>query len=600
QLADLEKALQSHTRAIELTSDGHPHLSLRHFNYALSRHLQYQHTREPSHLNSSVRSFRKSSQLLTCSPRDVFNHALCWANLATQHTYLNPIEAFRATIDLLPHFIWLGATTAQRYHDLFLAENVAVRAAYVAIQSSQYSLALEWLEHARCVVWNQSLMLRSPLDDLKLSHPNLAAQLQSVSRQLHYANSGIPASNEHPSSTSTPEHRHRLAREYNDLLAQARGFPGMEDFLKPSKAIRLIRAARNGPIVVINCHKDRCDALVVMPGKDNITHLTLPDFTQEAAQNARAGLVSSLRESGIRERGVNIVGERRPDENIARLLAALWNNVVKPVLNHLGYTNDPPPDTMPHITWCPTDALSFLPLHAAGDYDRPRSRVFDYAICSYTPTLTALLASNPTPTSRGFRVLAIGQANTPSHAPLPGTTRELELVQGHVKNIAEYSQLMDDQATTTAVLDAMDQHDWVHLACHASQDVYHPTKSGFYLHDGTLDISAINQRTFRNKGLAFLSACQTATGDEKLADEAIHLASGMLMAGYRSVIATMWSVKDDDAPYVADKVYAELMKHGKVGNGEAGKALHDAVAGLRDRVGEKEFGRWVPYIHIGS
>ncbi|CAE6487268.1 unnamed protein product [Rhizoctonia solani] len=53
-----------------------------------------------------------------------------------------------------------------------------------------------------------------------------------------------------------------------------------------------------------------------------------------------------------------------------------------------------------------------------------------------------------------------------------------------------------------------------------------------------------NPKSFKNKGLAFLSACQTATGDTNLPDEAVHLASGMLMAGYPSVIATMWSVMD--------------------------------------------------------
>ncbi|EUC59236.1 CHAT domain protein, partial [Rhizoctonia solani AG-3 Rhs1AP] len=120
------------------------------------------------------------------------------------------------------------------------------------------------------------------------------------------------------------------------------------------------------------------------------------------------------------------------------------------------------------------------------------------------------------------------------------------------------------------------------------------------LSDGTLDLASINRRSFKNKGLAFLSACQTATGDEQLPDEAIHLASGMLMAGYSSVIATMWSVRDEDAPFVADKVYAKLMKDGKLGNGEAGKALHHAVAELRNKIGEQKFECWVPYIHIGS
>ncbi|ELU37108.1 hypothetical protein AG1IA_08862 [Rhizoctonia solani AG-1 IA] len=60
----------------------------------------------------------------------------------------------------------------------------------------------------------------------------------------------------------------------------------------------------------------------------------------------------------------------------------------------------------------------------------------------------------------------------------------------------------------------------------------------------------------------------------------------------------MWYVMNGDAPFMADKAYETLMKTGNVGNEEAGRAVHYAVAGLREKVGEKEFGRWVPYIHI--
>ncbi|CAE7223837.1 unnamed protein product [Rhizoctonia solani] len=197
-------------------------------------------------------------------------------------------------------------------------------------------------------------------------------------------------------------------------------------------------------------------------------------------------------------------------------------------------------------------------------------------------------------------VISIGQADTPGRRPLPGTETEIEYIRAHTESNAKYSQLLSHKATVTAVLDAMEQHDWVHLACHAHQNLIDPTQSGFFLHGGTLDLAAINRRSFKGKGLAFLSACQTATGDEKLADEAVHLASGMLMAGYTSVIGTMWSVHDEDAPLVADKVYAQLMKDRKLGNGEAGRALHHAVAALRDKVGEQRFERWVPYIHMGS
>ncbi|KAJ1307061.1 hypothetical protein OPQ81_008040 [Rhizoctonia solani] len=337
-----------------------------------------------------------------------------------------------------------------------------------------------------------------------------------------------------------------------------------------------------------------------MPGADDIKHLPLPDFNEEKAQASHSDLATSLRRKGFRERGVKVLIPPGYKDRIESVLLGLWKGIVKPILDFLGFTNVHPIDSLPHITWCLTGALSFLPLHAAGDYDQPGARAFDCVVSSYTPILTALLASSPSSLNPTGRVLAIGQAKTPGHKPLPGTIRELECLKGHMQNQVEYSQLVDDQATIKKVLDAMEQHDWVHLACHAHQNISDPTKSGFYLHDGTLDLTSINRRSFRNKGLAFLSACQTATGDEKLPDEAIHLASGMLMAGYPSVIATMWSVVDDDAPFVADKVYAELMKIGKVGNGEAGKALHRAIAELRHNVGEKEFGRWVPYIHIGS
>ncbi|KAF8668244.1 TPR-like protein [Rhizoctonia solani] len=597
-MADLEKSIEHLSRAHTLTPDGHPHLPLRHCQMAISRHHQYQHTGHPSHLHACLTSFRHSSRLSSAAPRDVFDYALRWANLASQYSYLNPLEAFRAALDVLPHFIWLGATTAQRYDNLTLTGNLAIRAGAAAIRSSEYGTGLEWLEHGRCIVWNQTLMLRSPLDDLEACHPVIAARLSWTSKQLDQANSGASVSE---SDKDVPEFRYRLAREYTDLLAQTRSLPGFEDFLQPPKATGLMRVARHGPVVVINCSKDDCDALVILPGQDRVGHVSLPSYTESKATHARSEIEQLLHNKGLRERGFRLKSGRvqQPDPDVGLVLADLWKGVVKPVLEYLGCLTNDTVNQMPHITWCPTGALTFLPLHAAGDYDQPGSRVFDHIISSYTPTLTALLASAPTVPHRAPRVLAVGQMATSGYSQLPGTARELASIRAHTHNRADYSQLIGSKATATAVLDAMEEHDWVHLACHAHQNATDPTKSGFFLHGGRLDLAAITRRSFRSKGLAFLSACQTATGDEKLPDEAIHLASGMLMAGYRSVIATMWSVMDEDAPVVADMVYSQLMKDGKIGSGEAGRALHAAVTKLREKVGERNIARWVPYIHIG-
>ncbi|CAE6411319.1 unnamed protein product [Rhizoctonia solani] len=601
---DLNKSVEHSSRALALTPDGHPSLPARQFGHALSLLCQYRHTGDLAYLNNSLDFFRRASTL-TGAPREKFQFALRWAIFASKHSSLNPMEAYQVTIDLLPQFIWLGATVNQQYQDLLTVEDLAVNAASIAVIEMDYSLALEWLEHARCVVWSQSLMLRSPLDQLHAIRPDLATRLQIIAHQLHNASAETHSFRSLTSDSIDPEQvarqRRDLANEYQDLLAQARQLPNFENFLQPIRAYDVIRVARNGPIVVLNFPTNRCDALFLFPGSNEISSIPLQNFTQKKAQSLLFRMEKSLRLKQLRQRGVKVLHEPGFEDGMGSVLAILWSDIVKPILDFLGYTYDNNrTDILPHITWCPTGAVSFLPLHAAGDYSQPKSRGFDYAISSYTPTLTALLTPAPSPLSHNSRVLAIGQANTPGQTPLPGTIEELAYVKAHTHNKVKCSQLIDDQATTKAVLEAMEQHDWVHLACHAHQNATDPTRSGFFLSDGILDLASINQRSFRNKGLAFLSACQTATGDGKLPDEAIHLASAMLMAGYSSVIATMWSVVDEDAPFVADRVYAQLMEHGKMGNGEAGKALHNAVAELRDKVGEKEFGRWAPYIHIGS
>lgn len=195
-------------------------------------------------------------------------------------------------------------------------------------------------------------------------------------------------------------------------------------------------------------------------------------------------------------------------------------------------------------------------------------------------------------------VVTIGQENTKGLNRLPGTRLELDSIKAHARGI-RYLQLEDESATVDVVLDAMEEYNWIHLACHATQQSDDPAQSAFHLHDGDLTLSMITKRSLKNKGLAFLSACQTATGTRKLPDEAVHLAAGMLMAGYPSVIATMWSIEDEDGPEVARRVYAELLKDERMDSTRASKALHMAVADLRGSVGDNMFWRWVPFIHIG-
>ena len=272
---------------------------------------------------------------------------------------------------------------------------------------------------------------------------------------------------------------------------------------------------------------------------------------------------------------------------------------------HLQPSNQPK-GTLPHVTWCPTGPLAFLPLHAAGIYprfetDRRRPQtIMDIAVSSYSPTLEPLLRPRTQTTAhRVPKVLVVSQPDTPGCSPISGTTAEAGVIMSLLDQSA-VKVLDDTDGTVNAILEGMASHDWVHLACHGIQDREDPTNSAFALYDGRLTLGTLTSKHLPNADLAVLSACQTATGDENLSEEAVHLAAGMLNVGYKSVIGTMWSIYDSSAPVVMGAFYKAMTEQVKAGGElQPAYALHEATKVLRNKFGMTDFVRWVPFVHFG-
>lgn len=225
--------------------------------------------------------------------------------------------------------------------------------------------------------------------------------------------------------------------------------------------------------------------------------------------------------------------------------------------------------------------------------------MFDFVVSSYTPTLTALLNGKERRTDKTvgkIHLLGVSQPTTPHLSPLPDTKVEIETIQHLHDSRLDLHWLNDKDATRDAVLAHMKKSSWVHLACHGTQN---GTQSAFHLADGELTLRDIMRNSLTHADFAVLSACQTAAGDKELPEEAIHLAAGMLMAGYGNVVATMWSIVDSDGPIVTKELYGYLLNEAGGDSGRAAYALHHAVKCLRQVVGETNFVRWVPFIHLG-
>jgi hypothetical protein len=99
------------------------------------------------------------------------------------------LRAHQAVLKSIPQLVWLGQSIPHRYDQLsyFEAGDAIVAAASSAISAGKGTPALEWLEEGRIIVWVQLQCLRSPLDDLRAQHPELATELEQISTSLHGA-----------------------------------------------------------------------------------------------------------------------------------------------------------------------------------------------------------------------------------------------------------------------------------------------------------------------------------------------------------------------------------------------------------------------------
>ncbi|THU79158.1 TPR-like protein [Dendrothele bispora CBS 962.96] len=584
ELGDIENAIDVMQQAVNLTPDGHADKAALLNNLGNAFQSRFECLGELKDITEATVAYKQAAENTSSRPSTRYVVACRWANLCSKdQSPSSALDAYTAVLEIIPQVVWFGQTVHRRYEELPKIGQTINAAAAMAISAGDLPRAVEWLEEGRSIVWKQLLQLRTPLDELHQQHPDLADELSRISLALDNAGTSklqdIDSEIKHRSAEEEAQNHRKLAAKYEQLLKEVRELDGFGSFLRPKKFSELAPAAQNGPVVVVNVAKLRCDALVLCTSGE-IVHAPLSKISYTQAEALHSKLLSSLQAHGVWP-------------ILPEIEQALFENA-----HH----------SLPHITWCATGALAFLPLHAAGIYGDPtrNMNISDFAVSSYTTTLTAMLGSGSTPKqdlNKIPSVLVVSQPDTPGLPSLPGTMKEVEVIQRYASP-DHTCHLTHELATVQAVLGQMDKHEIIHLACHGIQDLKNPLSSAFALYDGKLELNALMRLSLENAELAVLSACQTATGDENLPEEAVHLAAGMLAVGYPGVIATMWSIGDKDAPLIADKVYANLLGHRDSSESQKAKlapayALHEAVKHLQEEVGETNFVKWVPFIHFG-
>ncbi|KAF7328560.1 hypothetical protein MVEN_02543900 [Mycena venus] len=602
---DLDNSIAVFEATMKLIPDDHPSKVLLRIDLTDALSSRFEALSGPS----DSRKILAQSSLAACSTaaavRFRFLAVKDWVTHAAKIRDPSLLQAYTVAIELLPELAWLGLSIEDRHYRIMQAGPLVRDAAAYAIACEMPEKAVEWLEQGRSIIWSQVFNLRSPVDALKQAHPDLADKLVSLSTQLEAAGTRSNSlkdggAESYSSRQAVAQKCHENAQERADLLKKIRKLPGFERFLLPKTICELSAAAQKGPVVFLNATQSRCDALILQLNMDKtVMHVPLTDCTPSELANLTK-LMTSLTRGSDRLYGRPKGDSAVPEEQFATVLSEIWVRLVKPVLDALAITN-PTEHNPKHIWWCPTGPLTFLPIHAAGRYGASHdfgSKLSDFVISSYTPSLTALIESfrPQSGLQTELKLLAVAQPFS-----LPGTQKEIDSIELWAKGKVPLTRLEGQAATVRNVQMEMMDSTWVHFACHGIQDITSPTDSALLLAgDERLTLSNIIHMSLPNARLAFLSACQTATGDKELQEESIHLAAGMLLAGYRGVIGSMWSISDSDAPEVARDVYEYLLRTSPPDPARAAEALQLAVRRLREKPGgTKTFFHWVPFIHVG-
>ncbi|KAG1869921.1 CHAT domain-containing protein [Suillus subluteus] len=597
---DIEEAIGLCQESLEALPSLHPD---RYFSYMWLKNAyvsRYQVQHNLVDLSLAVENFRLASRHPTQGFPNRIVTARNWVTVAERHSHISALEAYITCFDLLDGHLATRSSTISRREAAAAfsgARSLPADAASCVIRRDDLRRAIELMEQGRGQQWSLASRLRTPLEDLKLASPELSHRLSEINERLSDAQASA-GSTDRAAADRAAIHYRKLQEQWGAVVAEIRNLKDFSRFLLQPSYGDLQAAARQGPVIILVASQYSCSAIVI-PTSGEPHHVQFPRITHTHLENLKNDFAREIR----------LASFMRPEETrkeLQVLLRTVWDEIMLPIVIVL--QRDLRVTSGSRIWLCPTATFTSIPLHAAHPFrtkadGRRELCLEDVYICSYTPTLSALIRSRQMMKKRAtpsFVVIGQSSPGAGQGKALLTVDSELDLVRKLVPATANPITLSGDDATRAGALDALQRNTWMHLACHGKQDREQPYYSCFAMRDKPLTLLDIMEKDIPNAEFAFLSACHTAVGDEKTPDEVIHLAAGLQFSGFKSVIGTLWVVDDAVAKHVVEAFYKNMVKGLEDGDmmdcTKAAWALNRATNAVKTKVPLEQ--RMV-FIHIG-
>lgn len=311
------------------------------------------------------------------------------------------------------------------------------------------------------------------------------------------------------------------------------------------------------PIVL----KERLEVILSLPGKP-LQEVAIP-ISEEQVNDILDRLYDNLDNVTVNTSARNILSTSNPDpqelkENIQRLLpifGQVYQWLIKPFETELNANK------IKTLVFVPNGQLQRVPMAAL--YDGQQYLIEKYNV-ALVPSLQ--LVDSKLIKQKQLKVLAAGVSEQikVQEEIFPALTNVPKELNDIKEAFPSSMKLLNQEFTAKTIQNQMKfNFPVVHLATHGLFSS-NPEKNFIITGDGKSisinELSALLRQAENNLELLVLSACETATGDERAV---LGLAGVAVRSGARSTLATLWPVGDASTAEVMSKFYQDLKKPGE-------------------------------------
>jgi tetratricopeptide (TPR) repeat protein len=305
-------------------------------------HARFLRLRNPNDRARSAMFFEAAVQDEYSSFGLRFRAAKAW--ISASETLDSPdmaMKAYRMAIHISPHRIYPGLDLSSQLDQLKRDfATISCDAACCALVIADAAEALTLFEQGRATFWAQRLQLRMSFDALP---SDLAEKFRAATKKLeeyHLIKRVYSSSGEQRLLDQRLHHE-----SFQQLLQEARMYPGFTDFLRPIQIDQLAGLAKQGPLIVLLSSKTYGSfAIIVKDGSPNVEKLSLSYITaldlramiedlQVSVRQAR----QDMRDAALKEHERLKLEQAKPCRKTAPdAMARLWSKVGEPIMRHLG------------------------------------------------------------------------------------------------------------------------------------------------------------------------------------------------------------------------------------------------------------------------